>query len=67
MAITSTSAADDPSQRMTALLRGEDDLKLIHTLLAGTRAKREAGGEYLPPHPNEGPSSHQNRINKAVL
>lgn len=60
-------AADDPSQRMLALQRMDDDLKLIHTLLGGTRSMREAGSEYLPLHPNESHAAHTSRLEKAVL
>lgn len=41
--------------------------KMIDTLLGGTEAMREAGEEFLPPHPRESDLNYQERLSKAVL
>lgn len=43
------------------------DWELIRDLRGGTRAMREAGQRWLPLEPKEQPSSHQLRLDRAIL
>lgn len=57
----------DPSIPSDAYRRMAPKWQMISTLLLGTTAMREAGGEYLPQHDAESPANYNERLTRCTL
>lgn len=58
--------SDSPDYLSASYREQADDVRLIRDVYGGTKALRKAGKKYLPRHPMESTSGHQDRVNQAV-
>lgn len=59
--------ATNVSAQSAQQLKMVDMAKPVRTLVAGTKAMRKAGEEYLPREPMETPDAYRNRLQRTVL